>query len=88
MVAAGEYQILGRAGEAIPGEVSAPASARSTTWPATCMDICNHPDGNMFLPVDESGARGLPLYELRVHPRRRRAGLYPQQRHYLGCGRG
>jgi secreted PhoX family phosphatase len=58
MVAAGEYQILGRAGEAIPGEVFGARFGQLDDVTGNVLDFCNHPDGNMFLPVDEAGSEG------------------------------
>ena len=58
LVAAGEYQMLGRAGTLIPnapsgerfGEVIRPDGSRQA--------ICNQPDANMFVPTVEDGSAG------------------------------
>ena len=57
-VAAGEYQILARSGEAIPGEVFGQRYGQLTTVSGDTMGICNHPDSNMYLPTTEDGSEG------------------------------
>ncbi len=57
-IAAGEYQMLGRAGEPIPSEVTGARFGQKETTSGDMMGICNSPDGNMFLPVDETGTEG------------------------------
>ncbi len=58
MTAAGDYQILGRAGESIPGAVDGARYGELQTVSGDFMDICNMPDANLFLPVNEEGTEG------------------------------
>ena len=58
MVAAGQYQILGRVGDSDPAR-----HLRQALWPDSRADdammrFCNQPDGNMFLPTNEDGSEG------------------------------
>ena len=50
MVAAGEYQILGRVGDPFPGSDTAFGSI--IAHDGTVLNVCNDPDGNMFLPSE------------------------------------
>jgi secreted PhoX family phosphatase len=58
MTAAGEYQILGRIGEEIPFEATGSRFGEIVRADGTAQLICNSPDGNMYLPIDEAGAEG------------------------------
>ncbi len=56
-VAAGEYQVLGRVGDAFPGAAAdAPVLGAIVAHDNTTLDVCNDPDGNMFLSTDASKA--------------------------------
>lgn len=57
-VAAGEYQALGRVGEVIPETPSGGRFGQINTKNGGLMQICNHPDGNMFLPTNSTGTEG------------------------------
>lgn len=57
-VAAGEYQILARAGELIPGDVSNQRYGQMNTNDGEMIGICNQPDANMFLPTVADGSEG------------------------------
>lgn len=58
IVAKGDYQVLARASEPIPG--SAPlAYYGEIDWASGgIQNMCNDPDGNMFLPTNEAGTEG------------------------------
>ena len=55
-LAAGEYQIVGRVGETIPG--SNATFGEILTVSGEPMATCNHPDGNMFLPTADDSSEG------------------------------
>src|SRR4029453_6535149 len=52
VVADGEYQMLARAGEAIPGSMGE-VFGEIDSATGDLMNRCNNPDGNMFLPVGD-----------------------------------
>ena len=55
-IAAGEYQILGRAGDPIPGSANDAIFGNLISHEGLHLKTCNKPDGNMFLPTsDHSG---------------------------------
>jgi secreted PhoX family phosphatase len=58
-LAAGTYQVLGRAGDAIPnaidGSVFGAITAAADGKP---LFVCDNPDGNMFLPTTSAGTEG------------------------------
>ncbi len=54
-VAAGKYQVLARVGESIPNDVSGQRFGQVNTMAGDLKEMCNHPDGNMFLPITASG---------------------------------
>ena len=53
--AAGKYQVLARVGEPIPNEIAGRRYGQIDTVDGKLKEICNHPDGNMFLPITASG---------------------------------
>lgn len=57
-IAAGDYQILARAGELIPEDIYGQRFGQINTASGETMSICNHPDANMFLPTVEDGSEG------------------------------
>ncbi len=57
-VAAGDYQILARAGELIPGDVFGERYGQIVAVTGETLGICNQPDANMFLPTVEDGSEG------------------------------
>ncbi len=57
VVAGGDYQILARVGEAIPGS-QGETYGEILAADGRVMNRCNTPDGNMFLPTDEAGSEG------------------------------
>ena len=57
VVAGGDYQVLGRMGSPIPNAIDA-ARLGQLDMADGSMDICNNPDGNMYLPVNEEGTQG------------------------------
>ena len=57
-VAKGNYQILGRSGELIPGDFRGQRFGQIDTLAGNLMTVCNHPDGNMFLPTDDKSTEG------------------------------
>lgn len=54
-VAAGSYQVLERVGEEIPNGIYGHRYGQVNRVDGSLIDICNHPDGNMWLPIGESG---------------------------------
>ena len=58
VIAAGEYQVLGRGGDLIPGS-DQPFGLMTTTAGTVMDDICQNPDGNMFIPSDDSMTAGI-----------------------------
>ena len=57
IVAAGEYQVLGRVGDAFPGAASdAPVLGAIVAHDKTILDVCDNPDGNMFVPTADGKA--------------------------------
>jgi secreted PhoX family phosphatase len=55
-LAAGQYQVLGRAGDQIPGGDAKFGQLNRAN--GEMMDVCNNPDGNMFLPTSSSNTEG------------------------------
>ncbi len=56
-VAAGEYQVLGRVGDAFPGAAAdAPVLGAIVAHDKTVLNVCNDPDGNMFVPAGDGKA--------------------------------
>ncbi len=53
--AAGKYQVLARVGEAIPNDGAGQRFGQVDTLAGKLKEVCNHPDGNMFLPITASG---------------------------------
>lgn len=56
-VASGDYQVIVRVGEEIPGSLN---ERLGNIYDANgdVMNLCNNPDGNMFLPTNEAGTQG------------------------------
>ncbi len=54
-VAAGDYQVIARVGEPIPNDVYGQRFGQINRLDGSFKEMCNHPDGNMFLPITESG---------------------------------
>jgi secreted PhoX family phosphatase len=54
-VAAGEYQVVARVGEPIPNDVYGHRFGQINRLDGSLKEMCNHPDGNMFLPITPSG---------------------------------
>jgi secreted PhoX family phosphatase len=57
-VAAGSYQVLARAGTLIPGDFNEGRFGEVIDASGEMMFICNHPDGNMYLPTNDEGTEG------------------------------
>lgn len=55
VVAKGEYQVLERVGEPIPNDIYKSSFGQVNNMDGTLNIMCNHPDGNMFIPITESG---------------------------------
>jgi secreted PhoX family phosphatase len=53
-IAAGEYQILGRVGDPIPGSTQEETFGNLITHDNLHLSTCNKPDGNMFLPTGDN----------------------------------
>jgi secreted PhoX family phosphatase len=58
MVAAGDYQILGRVGEAIPNDYQSSRFGEVLRADGSRDSVCNQPDANMFLPTLDDGSEG------------------------------
>ena len=58
VVAQGEYQVLGRSGNAMPTTLDGERFGEVRNADGTIQQICNSPDGNMFLPVNKTGTEG------------------------------
>ncbi|WP_051305395.1 alkaline phosphatase PhoX [Desulfogranum mediterraneum] len=54
-LASGSYQVLERVGEGIPNEVAGGRFGQVNRLDGSLKEICNHPDGNMFVPISASG---------------------------------
>lgn len=67
-VAAGEYQILGRAGEFIPNDMRGQTFGAVYNVSGDYMSTCNNPDGNMFLPTAEDGSQGYLFSNFECRP--------------------
>ena len=57
-VAAGSYQVLGRAGTPIPFDAQGLRFGETVAADGSTQVVCNHPDGNMFLPTTEDASEG------------------------------
>ncbi|WP_051309487.1 alkaline phosphatase PhoX [Desulfogranum japonicum] len=57
-IAKGAYQVLARVGEPIPNDIYNQRFGQINTMAGDLKEICNHPDGNMFLPIAEDGSYG------------------------------
>ncbi|MEZ4678032.1 MAG: DUF839 domain-containing protein [Caldilineaceae bacterium] len=57
IVAGGDYQVLGRMGSPIPNDIYGARLGQLDIADGS-MAICNNPDGNMYLPVNEEGTAG------------------------------
>ena len=67
-VAAGEYQILGRVGEDIPNDIYGQKFGEINALDGSLQVMCNDPDGNMWLPIDEEGTMGYLLTNFECIP--------------------
>jgi secreted PhoX family phosphatase len=67
-VAAGTYQVLGRAGDLIPGDPAGAVFGQIQMADGSLLDACNKPDGNMFLPVNEAGTEGYLYTDFECDP--------------------
>jgi secreted PhoX family phosphatase len=57
-IASGTYQILARSGETIPGDIFGQRFGQISNLAGSILNICNNPDGNMFLQADGVGNAG------------------------------
>jgi secreted PhoX family phosphatase len=57
-IAAGKYQVISRAGELIPNDIYGQRFGQINRLDNTLQLVCNHPDGNVFLPVNAKGTEG------------------------------
>lgn len=72
-IAAGEYQILGRAGDAIPGNPFGQVFGQFINVNGQGIEpfdlaFCNHPDGTMFLPTNSAGNEGYLYTNFECNP--------------------
>ncbi len=58
MTAAGQYQVLSRVGMTIPNDIHAQRFGQVNDLNGKLLAICNHPDGNMWLPTADDGSEG------------------------------
>ncbi len=58
MTAAGQYQVLARVGESIPNDIYGQRWGQINTLSGKLQQICNAPDGNMWLPTAENSSEG------------------------------
>ncbi|MGD8647482.1 MAG: DUF839 domain-containing protein [Desulfobacterales bacterium] len=56
--ASGKYQVLARVGEPIPADVYGHRFGQVNKMDGSLKVMCNHPDGNMYLPINASGTSG------------------------------
>lgn len=54
-VAKGDYQVIKRVGEPIPNDLYGQRFGQVNRLDGSTKEMCNHPDGNMFLPITASG---------------------------------
>ncbi len=57
-IAKGQYQVLARVGEKIPNGIYNQRFGQVNNLDGSLKIICNHPDGNMYLPINSSGTFG------------------------------
>jgi len=57
-LAAGKYQVLSRTGELIPDDIYGQRFGQINNVAGALQVVCNHPDGNMFLPTNSKGTEG------------------------------
>ena len=57
-LAAGQYQVLARSGEAIPGDYTSGVVGAVVNADGSTHVVCDNPDGNMFLPTTPDGTEG------------------------------
>ncbi len=57
-VAAGTYQVLARVGGEIPNDVYGHRFGQVNKLDGTLKEMCNHPDGNMFPPINAGATIG------------------------------
>jgi secreted PhoX family phosphatase len=57
-LAAGKYQVIARVGELIPNDIYGQRFGQIYNPAGDLQVVCNHPDGNMFLPANEKGTEG------------------------------
>jgi len=58
LVAKGTYQVLARVGETIPNDFLGQRFGQINNIAGAMMNMCNHPDGNMFLPTNKDASEG------------------------------
>jgi secreted PhoX family phosphatase len=57
-LAAGDYQVMARVGEAIRGDIRGERWGQINNLDGSFNQICNQPDGNVFLPTNEAATEG------------------------------
>ena len=67
-VAAGSYQVLARVGEEIPGDVRGQRYGQVNRMNGTVKEVCNHPDGNMFIPITAGGDEAYLMTNFECRP--------------------
>ena len=63
-----EYQVLGRAGDPIPSAPDGAVFGELIRVDGTTQGICNQPDGNMYLPLNEAGTEGYLMSNFECRP--------------------
>lgn len=67
-VAKGSYQVLARVGETIPNDIYAGRFGQVNRLDGSLIGICNHPDGNMFLPITTTGDEAYLMTNFECRP--------------------
>jgi len=67
-LAAGEYQVIARVGELIPNDIYGQRFGQVYTPAGDLQVVCNHPDGNMFLPTNAKGTEGYLFTNFECRP--------------------
>ncbi len=67
-IAAGEYQILGRAGKAIPNAPDDMEFGQIINGDGETVSACHNTDGNMYLPTNTAGTEGILYTNFECRP--------------------
>jgi secreted PhoX family phosphatase len=67
-IGSGQYQVLARVGETIPNDLYGNKFGQVNRLDGSLKEMCNHPDGNMFLPITSSGDAGYLFTNFECRP--------------------